>query len=68
MPTAWFIIGAGLTGKKIGRAQVSKKHSNYIVNLGGAKARDVLALIEFVKKVVKKKYGVVLEQEIQLLK
>ncbi len=68
VPTAWFIIGAGLTGKKIGRAQVSKKHSNYIVNLGGAKARDVLALIEFVKKVVKKKYGVVLEQEIQLLK
>ncbi len=35
IPAAWFIIGAGLAGKKIGRAQISKKHSNYIVNLGG---------------------------------
>jgi len=68
VPTAWFIIGAGLTGKKIGRAQISKKHSNYIVNLGGAKAHDVVSLIEFVKKTVKKKYGVLLEQEVQLLK
>jgi UDP-N-acetylmuramate dehydrogenase len=67
VPSAWFIIGAGLVGKKIGQAQISKKHSNYIVNLGGAKAKDVLRLIEFVKKVVKKKYGIVLEQEIQYL-
>jgi UDP-N-acetylenolpyruvoylglucosamine reductase len=36
VPSAWFIIEAGLTGKKIGQAQISKKHSNYIVNLGEA--------------------------------
>ncbi len=42
VPAAWFIIGAGLTGKQVGQAQISKKHSNYIVNLGGAKAKDVL--------------------------
>jgi UDP-N-acetylmuramate dehydrogenase len=67
VPSAWFIIEAGLTGKKIGQAQISKKHSNYIVNLGGAKAKDVLQLIALVKKVIKKKYGVLLEQEIQFL-
>ncbi len=67
VPSAWFIIGAGLMGKKIGQAQISKKHSNYMVNLGGAKAKDVLKLIEFVKKAVKKKYGITLEQEIQFL-
>lgn len=67
IPTAWLIIGAGLTGTKIGRAQISKKHSNYIVNLGGAKAKDITTLIATVKKVVKKKYGVDLEPEVQYL-
>ncbi len=67
VPAAWFVIGAGLAGKKMGRVQISKKHSNYMVNLGGAKAKDVIALIAFVKKAVKKKYGVTLEQEVQFL-
>lgn len=67
VPSAWFIIGAGLTGKKIGMAQISEKHSNYIVNLGGAKAEDVLKLIDFVKKSVKDKYNINLEVEIQLV-
>lgn len=68
VPTAWLIIGAGITGKKIGRAQISNKHSNYIVNLGKARAGDVLKLITFAQKAVYKKYGVKLEAEIQLLK
>mgnify|MGYP001609019259 CR=1 FL=1 len=68
VPAAWFIIGAGLAGKKIGQAQISTKHSNYIVNLGNATAQDVLSLIEFVKKKVKIKYGILLEQEVQYLK
>ena len=67
VPSAWFIIGAGLSGKKIGQAQISTKHSNYIVNLGGATAEDVLQLIDVVKQKVKKKYGITLEQEIQYL-
>lgn len=67
VPAAWFIIGADLAGRKIGQAQISQKHSNYIVNLGGARAKDVLALIVLVKKVVKEKYGIVLEQEVQYL-
>ena len=67
IPTAWFIIGAGLVGKKIGGAQVSKKHSNYIVNLGGAKAHDVLSLINLIKKKVKKIYGIDLEAECMMI-
>lgn len=65
VPAAWFIIGAGLTGKQVSKAQISAKHSNYIVNLGGAKAQDVLELIEIVKKEVKNKYRIDLEVEIQ---
>lgn len=67
VPTAWLIIGAGLVGKKIGQAQISQKHSNYIVNLGGAKAKDVLKLADFVKRKVKEKYNVNLEMEVQFL-
>lgn len=67
VPAAWFIIGAGLAGKKIGQAQISEKHSNYIVNLGGAKAQDVLELIKLVKATVKTKYGIELEVEVQYL-
>lgn len=65
VPAAWFIIGVGLAGKQIGQAQISLKHSNYIVNLGGAKASDVLELIQLVKKEVKKEYDIDLETEIQ---
>lgn len=56
-----------LGGKKIGRAQISKKHANFVVNLGGAKAKDVLALINLIKKEVKNKFGIKLEEEIQYL-
>lgn len=67
VPSAWFIIGAGLAGKRIGRVQVSEKHSNYIVNLGGATAKDVLFLIKVVKNKVKEKYNINLETEVQFV-
>src|SRR3989344_2051422 len=67
IPSAWFIIGAGLVGKKVGHAQISEKHSNYIVNIGGATAKDVLTLISFVKKKIKKMYDVDLETEVQVI-
>ena len=57
----------GLKGKKIGRAQISERHANFIINLGGAKSRDVIELISFVKKKVKEKFGIELEEEIQYL-
>ncbi|HLD70756.1 MAG TPA: UDP-N-acetylmuramate dehydrogenase [Negativicutes bacterium] len=65
VPAAWFIIGAGLTGTQIGQAQISTKHSNYIINLGGAKAQDVLGLIDLVKNKVKERYNIELEVEVQ---
>jgi UDP-N-acetylmuramate dehydrogenase len=57
----------GLKGKKIGKAKISEKHGNFIVNFGGAKAKDVKKLIKLIKQKVKSKFGIVLEEEIQYL-
>ena len=65
VPTAYILSEAGVKGKKIGQAQISEKHPNYIVNLDGAKAKDVIKLIRFVKEKIKKKFGISLEEEIQ---
>ena len=61
------IENCGLKGKKIGKAQISLQHANFIVNLGGAKAKDVLALIKLAKQKVKKTFNINLEQEVQQL-
>ena len=61
------IEDCGLTGKKIGKAKISEKHANFILNLGGSKAKDVKKLIKLIKQKVKKKFGVKLEEEIQYL-
>lgn len=53
----------GLRGKMLGGAMVSDKHSGFIVNSGGATASDVLELMELVRKTVKEKMGVDLENE-----
>lgn len=58
---------AGLKGRRVGDAQISEKHPNFIVNLGNAKASDVLKLIEIAKKTVKEKWGIELEEEIMYL-
>ena len=64
---AELIEKCGLKGKKIGKAKISEKHANFIVNLGGAKAEDVKSLINLIKKEVKKKFKINLEEEIQFL-
>jgi len=61
----WLIEKCGLKGKQIGQAQISEKHANFIVNLGNAKAKDVIALINLVKKTVKNKFNFDLKEEIQ---
>lgn len=66
-PARELIEEAGLKGKKIGSAQISKKHANFIVNLGNAKANDVKKLINLAKKKVKNKFKINLEEEIQLV-
>lgn len=61
------IEDAGLKGFSIGGAEVSEKHSGFVVNKGGASAKDVLDLVEYVQKDVKEKFGVTLEPEIRLV-
>jgi UDP-N-acetylmuramate dehydrogenase len=58
---------SGLKGTAIGGAMVSPKHAGFIVNTGGATARDVLALIEHVRSIVLRDHGVLLEPEVQIL-
>jgi UDP-N-acetylmuramate dehydrogenase len=58
---------ANLKGRTIGDAQVSDKHANFIVNLGKATARDVLALMEIVTQTVLEVHGVRLEPEIKII-
>ncbi len=67
VPAAKLIAECGLKGKRIGGAQISEKHPNFIINLGNAKSSDVLKLINLVKRKVKNKFGKKLEEEIQYL-
>jgi UDP-N-acetylmuramate dehydrogenase len=64
---AALIDQAGLKGTQIGGAQVSKKHANFIINTGGARASDVRALIELIQTKVKKTYGIELQPEVKFL-
>lgn len=61
---AELIEKCGLKGKKVEDVKISEKHANFIVNLGKGKARDVVKLISLIKKKVKGKFGVILEEEI----
>lgn len=63
----WLIDKLGLKGTTIGKAQVSPVHGNFLVNLGGASAKDVIALSSFVKMKVRDELGILLEDEVQVL-
>jgi UDP-N-acetylmuramate dehydrogenase len=58
---------AGLKGTRVGGAEVSLKHANFILNKGGAKARDILALIDIIKGQVLSQFQVQLECEVIIL-
>jgi UDP-N-acetylmuramate dehydrogenase len=63
---AWQLIdAAGCRGLKIGEAQVSEKHTNFLINTGEATASELEALGEEVRRRVKEKSGVMLEWEIK---
>jgi len=64
---ARLIEEAGLKGLRKGNAQVSEKHANFIVNLGGALAVDVLWLMHYVQETVQAHFGVVLETEVRVV-
>jgi UDP-N-acetylmuramate dehydrogenase len=61
------IEAVGLKGKRIGQAQISERHANFIVNLGGAKAQDVHDLMELARAKVEQQFGVELVPEVRLL-
>jgi len=67
IPAGWLVAAAGMKGERAGQAQVSETHGNFIVNNGGATAAEVRALIERVKEKVYDKFGIELEEEIQLI-
>ncbi|MBI3004025.1 MAG: UDP-N-acetylmuramate dehydrogenase [Ignavibacteriales bacterium] len=62
---ARLIEQAGLKGKRIGNAQISEKHANFIVNLGGAKALDVMQLLDLAQRTVYQNTGIMLELEVK---
>lgn len=64
---ARLIDEAGLKGLRVGDAQVSEKHAGFIVNLGHATARDILALMEEVTRRVREASGITLEPEVRIL-
>jgi UDP-N-acetylmuramate dehydrogenase len=58
---------AGLKGKRIGGAMISQKHANFIVNTGGAKAEEIIALIDLARDKVKEETEIILETEIRIV-
>lgn len=66
--SAWQLIdGAGLRGRVLGGAQISEKHSNFIINRGGATAADILGLIRLAQDEVQRQTGIRLETEVRII-
>ena len=61
------IESVGLKAKRVGDAQISDLHANFIVNRGRARSRDVLNLIELAREKVQNQFGVLLELEIEII-
>jgi UDP-N-acetylmuramate dehydrogenase len=61
------IEAAGLKGKRIGHAEISVRHANFMVNLGAARAADVKSLMELAQSAVREKFGVELSPEVKFL-
>jgi len=64
---AKLIEQAGLKGKRVGGAQISEKHANFIVNLGTARASDVATLLDLTRRTVYQNTGILLELEVKMV-
>jgi UDP-N-acetylmuramate dehydrogenase len=67
IPAGQMIDELGLKGMRIGDAKISEKHGNSIVNLGNAKASDIIALIDMIKTKVNEKRGIKLQTEVKIV-
>lgn len=67
LPIGFIMDKLGLRGKQIGGAAVSEKHGNIIINKGNATAEDVIMLISYIKKQVRDKLGIQLQEEIKCI-
>jgi len=66
-PAGKIIDEIGLKGTRIGGAKISEKHGNFIINLGDAKAADIIALIDLVQKKMRNERGIELETEVKIV-
>jgi len=67
IPAGWLIEEIGFLGKKVGRVQVSENHGNFVINLGGGKAEDVVILASLIKQKVREKFHIQLIEEVQFV-
>lgn len=65
IPAGFLVDRAGLKGRRVGRARISERHGNFILNDGGATAEEVLILIGIMKEYVHRSSGLLLEEEIR---
>jgi UDP-N-acetylmuramate dehydrogenase len=66
-PAGKWIEEAGLKGFRIGQAMISDLHANFIINLGKAKAEEVIRLMEWVEKKIYEEKGISLEREVRVV-
>jgi UDP-N-acetylmuramate dehydrogenase len=66
-PSWWYVDEVGLRGHRIGNAQFSELHSNFILNLGGATATDIVALMRLAQERIRERYGIELEPEVVMV-
>lgn len=67
LPASWLIDKAGLKGKTIGAIQISPQHANYLVNLGGGTAEQVVQMISYIKQQVRDQFGIQLQEEVRYI-
>ncbi len=67
LSSGWIIDQMGLKGYQVGGAKISDEHGNFVVNLGEAKAEDVMAIVNHVKEQAKEQFGINLHDEVQYI-
>ncbi|MEO0143318.1 MAG: UDP-N-acetylmuramate dehydrogenase [candidate division WOR-3 bacterium] len=68
MSAGKLIESVGLKGYRVGDVIISEKHANFFINLGDGKAEDVLKLMEIARKRVYEEYGIMLEEEVVVIR